>query len=243
MAYPTPHVDIEQMLADRETHMSILDSTADINQIQFNSTRIKVDELISYYYLNNENRFEGLRFWPAIMDYSLVFPIISVSAASSDANAFCLLEETSYLEINNGFSNVVSKALAMRCLNEYKAKVFIDAQNQANIIAINSRYVNWDDIIALFQANILGFIETEPSTFVGYSLKIEQGYVAPELAEKFYSQYGIGENNTDYIGYTVMLSLYDPAGVQLINTAAQYERKNFVGRYVEAGIPCPPKCD
>ena len=242
MAYPTPHVDIEQMLADRETHMSIPDSASSVNQIQLNATRIRVEELISYYHLNNDNRFEGLRFWPAIMDYSLVFPMISVSTASADAIAFCLLEETSYHEPNRGFSNVVSKALAMRCHNEYKAKVFIDGQNQANIIAINSRYVNWNDIIALFQANILGFVETEPSTFVGYSLKIEQGYVGPELAEKFYAQYGIGENNTDYIGYTVMLSLYDPAGVQLINTAAQYERENFVGRYLEAGDPCPPKC-
>jgi hypothetical protein len=242
MAYPIPQVDIDLMLSDREIHMSIPDQMTNSNIILFNSTRIKVEELISYFYLNNDNQLTGIRFWPAIMDYSLVFPMISVSTSSADAKAFCLLEEPSYLDPGNNFSKIVSRPLAMRCFAEYKSNVLIDGQNQADIVAIDSRFMKWEDIIALLTANIPGFVETDPSTFDGYSIKIEQGYTSSEMAEKFYSEYGIGTNNTDYIGYTVILSVFDRAGVQLINPNANYVEGDYSGRYLEAVKPCPPTC-
>lgn len=243
MAYPIPQIDIDQMLSDREIHMSIPDPVSNENIILFNSTRIRVEELISYFYLNNDNKLTGIRFWPGIMDYSLVFPIISVSTSAASATGFCLLEESSYLDPNNGFSKVVTRPLAMRCFGEYKSNVLIDGQSQGSIVAVDSRFFAWQDFIDLFTANIPGFVETDPSTFAGYSLKIEQGYIGGGLCEKFFSQYGIGENNTDYIGYSVMLSLFDPAGVQLINPNLLFESGVYTERYLEGAKPCPTHCD
>ncbi len=242
MSYPLPQSDIEPMLMEREVHTSILDPNTGDNIILYSSTKIKVEELIGYFYEYNCNRLNGIRFWPGIMDYSLVFPIISVSSSAAESTAFCLLEETSYLSPENSFSEIASRPLAMRCFAEYKSNVLIDGQNQASIVAIDSRFMEWTDMLLLLQANIPGFIETNPSTFTGYSIKIEQGYLSSELAAKFYSQYGIGENNTDYIGYTVILSIYDRTGVPLINPAAPYVAGEYSGRYLEANKPCPPFC-
>jgi hypothetical protein len=40
-----------------------------------------------------------------------------------------------------------------------------------------------------------------------------------------------------------MLSLFDPAGVQLINPNLLFESGNYAERYLESARPCPTHCD
>ncbi len=252
-APPITAADYAELLRLRGMLTYYDSSTAKNKLVGFTDTKIDLENFIRFYDGVSGNNFSwGIRFYPSFNTTSQnVSLILSVSKndGSDNEKAFYLLADTVYNSSNKlkltdtlAGGNAAANSLFQKYFHD--VKINLTAQTSASDTFKVSRFYNYAEFLQFFSANIPDFNPADASTYSDYSLGVEFGYINSGMATSFYSRYGelvSGGNKDNYIGYTVLLSLYKN-GTQLLDASLNYSATNYAKAIMEVGCPCPPKC-